>query len=522
MTAIRNYSTNVPHVFRYPRWAPDVFYPASSLVSFPYVDSDGVTLRYNYYTSSKDIGPGNGSPYENFDWFLVFDITEAQRVQRNDSDIYRAINNLDSDMAAALEIVRLQSDSDNIVSVNDHDSDIAMAYHDFKAADSDASVKSTKDLDSEILARKSADSDILYLMERIRLQVDSDNIVKVSDYDSDRLRLRHDYRADDSDIRRQTALNLDSEMLARMRADSDLRAEIFDLRFQFDSDNIVSVAEHDSDVTMLYHDFRADDSDIKVTTSRNLDSEIKARKGADSDILVLLEKIRLQADSDNIVKVSDYDSDRTKLRHDYRAADSEIIAFLSGGLAADLDSEINARINADSDLKASLFVSTLRDVDVQTVPPQHEQVLAWDSDSELWKPKDAASSIANLKDVDLGTGPTHLQTLAYDSDTKFWVPATVIQNVYALMSETFVVTANTTEIALIEKPIGNIQAARNGVVISAYSFTSFDSDNGQSFAIYDPANNANNTLQAGDRIDLQYVYQLSGIPVTTSIDGGTA
>jgi hypothetical protein len=370
-----------------------------------------------------------------------------------------------------------------------------------------------------------ADSDIAWLRNRITeiiLENDSDNFVQNADHDSDVAMTYHDFRSADSDIRRQTSRNLDSEMLARMRADSDIRAEIFNLRFQFDSDNIVSIADYDSDRARLLHDLKADDSDIRVTTARNIDSEIKARKSADSDILYLMERIRLQVDSDNIVKVSDYDSDRSKLRHDYQAADSEIIAFLSGGLAEDLDSEINARKNADSDLRASLFVSTLRDVDVVTTPPKHEQVLAWDSDSELWKPKDAASSIANLKDVDLGTGPTHNQTLIYDSDINFWTPATILQNVYALKSETFVVTANTREIALEEKPIGNIQAARNGVVISASSFTSFDSDNGQSFAIYDPANNDNNTLQGGDRIDLQYVYQLTGIPVTTSIDGGSA
>lgn len=448
---------------------------------------------------------------------LAINLRDRLLFTKDDSDRIIEIggsSDIDSDildLKAKIAVLRDEKDSDIAVSLVEHDSDLAMTYHDFRSADSDLSA--------------GVDSDIARLrgwVTTLLIENDSDNFVQNADHDSDVVMTYHDFRSADSDIRRQTARNLDSEMLARMRADSDLRAAIFNLTFQLDSDNIVSVADYDSDRARLRHDLKADDSDIRVTTARNLDSEIKARKGADSDILVLLERIRLQADSDNIVKVSDYDSDITKVYHDFRADDSEIIAFLSGGLAEDLDSEINARKDADSDMRASLYISTLRDVDVQTVPPKHEQVLAWDSDSELWKPKDAASSIANLKDVDLGTGPTHLQTLLYDSDTQFWSPGTILQNVYALKSETFVVTANTTEIALEEKPIGNIQAARNGVVISAFSFTSFDSDNGQSFAIYDPANNNNNTLQQGDRIDLQYVYQLTGVPVTTTIDGGGA
>lgn len=373
---------------------------------------------------------------------LAINLADRILYTKDDSDRVIEIggtSDIDSDildLKVKIAILRGEKDSDIAVTLVEHDSDVAMTYHNFRAADSDLQQSALQGLDSEILARKSADSDILVLLERIRLQADSDNIVKVSDYDSDVAVLRHDYKAADSDIGAST--------------DSDiqwLRNRILEIEIEHDSDNIITIAEHDSDVAMLYHD--------------------------------------------------------------YRAADSEIVAFLSSGLAADLDSEINARIEADSDLRASLYVSTLRDVDVVTTPPLHEQVLAWDSDSELWKPKDAASAIANLKDVDLGTGPRHGNILAYDSDAQKWVPA-VNTVYYSNEIETFTATAGQTAFKLAKKPFGSILMTRNSRTLVASAVTLTSVDDSDFYATYVQANNGNRVIVANDSITFQYIAAAPG------------
>lgn len=172
MTAIRNLNTNVPHVFRYPLWASDVFYPAGSVVSV-YVASilDSETRYLNFYTNIRDAKPGDDSPTSNSNWKLTFDAQQAAsdseflvKFDNLDSDLQNAIisyQNSDSDIKKIIQLMKDQSrDSDNIVSWGDLDSEKAKLAHDFRAADSEIRKLTTGGLDSEIRARKNADSDI--------------------------------------------------------------------------------------------------------------------------------------------------------------------------------------------------------------------------------------------------------------------------------------------------------------------------------------------------------------------------
>lgn len=390
-----------PETFRFPSWKPGIFYAMDSVVVYTSTDSDISKI----YVAIRDIEPNDPPPLVNFFWkematdasafsaivskqlnndsdFLAlkqfvntFD-SEVKRQKNFDSDEFvllrREIHDRrkgDSDIKVTIERLKLQVDSDNIVRVVDYDSDRARLRHDLRAADSDIRRQNSTGLDSEIRARRAADSDIRVTIERLKLQVDSDNIVKVSDYDSDRARLHHNFLASDSDLN----VRVDD-------ADSDisrLREWVDTLIFENDSDHLIRSLEHDSDVAMLYHDFRSADSDINASSTSDLDSEIHARRSADSDLNVRvddadseIERLKgwvsaliFENDSDNLVQNVDHDSDVEMLYHDFRAADSDIAtenAKESHDRAA-ADSDLSVRVDdADSDiLRLQGWVSTL-------------------------------------------------------------------------------------------------------------------------------------------------------------------
>lgn len=140
MVAIRNRNTNVPHVFRYPKWEQGIFYPAGSLVSYPasgLIDSE---LSYwNFYTSLRDVQPTESAPDNNANWAIFYDST----AQGLDSDLVDRVLALeathDSDIARIVHNY-LANDSDiQEYLTRDHDSDIRVAVHDYLAGDSDLS-----------------------------------------------------------------------------------------------------------------------------------------------------------------------------------------------------------------------------------------------------------------------------------------------------------------------------------------------------------------------------------------------
>lgn len=126
-------------------------------------------------------------------------------------------------------VIYTKNDSEIIVQLginSDYDSDILKLFHDYKAADSD-------------------------IIKRIEASIDSDALVLAVDYDSDLLKTYHDFRAADSDNNSST--------------DSDiqwLKNRIIDLENEEDSDNAITRGDHDSDLLQTYHDFRAADSDL--------------------------------------------------------------------------------------------------------------------------------------------------------------------------------------------------------------------------------------------------------------------
>jgi hypothetical protein len=127
----------------------------------------------------------------------------------------------------------------------------------------------------------------------------------------------------------------DDLTILESNVDSDitwLRGRVLVLESENDSDNYVQNADHDSDIRMVYHDFEADDSDIKVVIQRlkdQLDSDnIVSKPEHDSDVKMLYHDYRA-IDSDLTIRINDADSDILMTRHDFRAADSDVIAYLT-------------------------------------------------------------------------------------------------------------------------------------------------------------------------------------------------
>ena len=120
------------------------------------------------------------------------------------------------------------------------------------------------------------DSDIAWLRANaanIVVEHDSDiNILKI-DHDSDLSMTYHDFRAADSDIQ----YGLDSDI-------NWIKARLIVLEDEKDSDIAITRTDHDSDLSMTYHDFRAADSDFQVI----IDSEFHDLNSFDSDVNQLL------------------------------------------------------------------------------------------------------------------------------------------------------------------------------------------------------------------------------------------
>jgi hypothetical protein len=249
----------------------------------------------------------------------------------------------------------------------------------------------------------------------------------------------------------------------------------------------------DSDFTVVYHDYQAADSDLRVDMDSDFTVVYHDYKAADSDIVNTL--------------VRDIDSDIDQIYHDYRAADSD--------LRVDMDSDFTVVYHdyqaADSDLRI--------DMDSDFTVVYHDYQAA-DSDLRAEIDSDRANlKVGNLVDVDFVTlPPRHGQVLTYDSDSDKWIP-TFIQTTAEQKRETFIVaTAGTTEFVLLTAPSGEVQIARNAMILvdtAAY----VDSE---VIVHYVPANNNNQTMRVGDQVDITYVVSTTTTIPSFIVDGGTA
>ena len=244
MVAIRNRNTNVPHVFRYPQWEEDIFYPAGSLVSYPVTNPDSDGAYWDFYVAKVDIeSTDNVPPTDNFlKYKLILSTSTVGDSEVNalllqlDSDIQilqdsvNLLINYDSELKAWLDSEvreRIENDSDiqfiknSILSRDsDLDSELNQIRHDFISADSD----SLSGFDSDLQVLKDHDSDFKVV------------------YDSDLTKTYHDFKAADSDVN----VNVDSDLQVLKDYDSDFKAN------------------YDSDLSKTYHDFTAADSDLRI------------------------------------------------------------------------------------------------------------------------------------------------------------------------------------------------------------------------------------------------------------------
>lgn len=255
--------------------------------------------------------------------------------------------------------------------------------------------------------------------------------------------------------------------------------------FTRDSDSVVQLGfndDYDSDFAKLFHDYQSADSDLFVMAVLGLDSEVVERKRADSEILWLLERIRLQVDSDNIVNVNDYDSDLAVLHHSYQAADSDLRVIVDATLDSEIPKIYHDFLSSDSDLRAGLFLKELNDVDVKTFPPRHGQVLTYDSDSERWI-------------------PSFVQTLT------------------EMRRDSFVAAAGQTDFLLNDKPNGEVLFIRNAItLVDSASFVDSDGITVK----YVAANNGNQDMRTGDIVEATYVVSTTTSIPSFILDGGTA
>ena len=248
MAGIRTFNTNLPHVFRFPEWVAGITYPKGSIVAEE-TAQNGVVYN-NYYVAIVDVQNPTAQPSTNgAEWNLVFE-----------------------DPGYDSEIIALLTDSDFIQDIKN----AAVAIPILQAS-----------IDSEMLERRSADSD---------LQVNMDSE-------------RHDWRAGDSDL----YIALDSERHDWKAGDSDIYHRIREL----DSDIAILFKRTDSDEDAL--------QEIRTAVLQGLDSEIRARLAADSDLNVFI----------------------AQTVHDYLSNDSEH------------DSELNAiRVRIDSDFDGAIRKAT--------------------------------------------------------------------------------------------------------------------------------------------------------------------
>ena len=255
---------------------------------------------------------------------LKYYVDSELRIVRADADSDRLEGfDRDSDLRAEFDsefrIVRADADSDRLEGF-DRDSDLRAEFDsEFRIvrADADSDRLEGFDRDSDIVAkfdselvilRKDMDSDRHEFIARdsdLRADLDSDIRAAIGENDSD----RHDFIARDSDLK--TAIDSDRhDFLAR---DSELRnnldSELRVLRVDIDSDLHYSKSV-DSELYLRLdseaHDRKADDSEIYV----RIDSEVHALENADSDIRHKLRDI----DSDLAILFQRTDSDEKTLQ----------------------------------------------------------------------------------------------------------------------------------------------------------------------------------------------------------------
>lgn len=317
---------------------------------------------------------------------------------------------------------------------------------------------------TNVAGRAPTDSDILIgelainLKDRVIFtKNDSDKIVRLGftpEYDSDIKKLRHDYKAADSDI-----------------------AASYEL-----------IVDHDSDIARLKHDFAAADSDLQ------------AGSNVDSDLRLLREN-----DSDQQTQINNIDSDLTNLKVSSLLDVAPIKPTSGETLVWDSDSELW------KPGKASTVgsINDLTDVDTVSQVPTHGNTLVWDSDSELWKPGIAtnASKISQLLDVDL-TGLKNGMSLSWDSDSELWKAGLNAASV--LYVEEFIATAGQTQFVLARTPNSDIAFYRNSAFIAIAATT-----DSEGTITYNPAANNNQIMQAGDRINVHYTASTIIIPAKT-------
>lgn len=131
--------------------------------------------------------------------------------------------------------------------------------------------------------------------------------------------------------------------------DSDiywLRQNLHNIKLEHDSDKAVTNAKLDSELKIVRHNFRAADSDLV----KNIDSNILSLKDYDSDFKVDYDSDLLATYHDFIASDSDLrvdiDSDITVVIHNYMASDSDI--------TAKIDSEFHDLRAFDSDVNELL------------------------------------------------------------------------------------------------------------------------------------------------------------------------
>lgn len=383
-----------------------------------------------------------------------------------------------------------------------------------------SAVRGNRPTDSDILVGELA----INLRDRIiYTRDDSDNIVQLGagdDIDSDILMLRHDFLAGDSDLYITIKAVIDSDLPDiihdYLAGDSDLttyiKSEVLRVLNEKDSDNTITRADHDSDLAMTYHDFQAADSDIVNTLISDIDSDIRTiyhdYQAADSDLFVTVQNVldsdlprivhdqragdsdlRVDIDSDGLTIRHDYqaadsdlradiDSDGTTIRHDYQAADSDLFVTVQAVLDSDLPKIIHDYQAADSDQT----LGDLADVDTATSPPLHGEVLTWDSDSGKWIPS-------------------------------------FVETISEMRRETFVATVDQTKFVLLSSPSGEVQIARNAMILVD---TSCYVDSDDLTVIYVPANNNNQNMRAGDQVDITYNVSTTTTIPSFNLDGGGA
>lgn len=459
MVAIRNRNTNVPHVFRYPRWEADIFYPAGSLVSYPIPTPDSEGAYWDFYVAKLDVAAAdNIPPPDNFAKYKLIMSTSTV----GDSEVNELLLNLDSDIRLVKSLTKY---------LINYDSDLK------------------KWIDSEINERIENDSDI-QILKRYVINSDSD-IFKV--LDSDIQTLKRFVINSDSDIFKA----LDSEINLLQNHDSDF------------------LVKYDSDLNKTRHDFMAGDSDIRV----NLDSDVR--------ILV----------HNYLSNDSELDSDIKQLIQDYLAADSDQklnslndVSYKDSELGVDIRTKGKV-LGWDSDLsvwkpvEAASAVANLKDVNLTNL--EQGDALVYDSDLQTWRPgaPSAFSKLPDLLDVNL-ENLRHGMTLGWDSDSELWKPQLSAATVP--VNEQFLASQGQTDFTLAHQPIGNVLFVRNSMLINITAYS--DSEN---VVIYNPVNNNNQIIQTGDRIEIRYNRLTSSIPLkilsditfqdlSGPVDGGNA